>query len=213
MSQIRPSSLRQALRSATQAEHKRLETQPLMQRLLSPELSLAEYGQILLAQRAYYRLLEPALWPFEYQLRNCLPAAGYRYHSRLPFLERDCRQLALGEEDVLNERSRVFSPGSVEEGLGVLYVLEGASQGSRTIAHHLRRGLSLDSDNGASFYSDGAGQASWVRLRHGLEALPEDGPWVEALTGAKATFTALRNHFDHWQRQMSGRSNFPTRSR
>ncbi|WP_347330619.1 biliverdin-producing heme oxygenase [Marinimicrobium locisalis] len=197
-------SLRQALRAATQVEHKALEAQPLMRRLLSPELTLAEYGQIVQAQRAFYRFQEPLLWPHERELRDCLPEVGYHYHSRLPSLERDCRQLALAEDGVESEPVSAFRPKSSEEALGVLYVLEGASQGGRVIARRLSQVLALDSDNGAGFFSLYAKQDSWKLLCRWLEMLPSEEPWEEALTGAKSTFTALKVHFDHWQRRLSG---------
>lgn len=196
-------SLRLALRAATRAEHEALETQPLMRRLVSPELTQAEYGLIVRAQRAYYRSLEPSLWPFERQLRDRLPEVGYRYHSRLPALERDSRQLALPADE--GQPGWVFHPTSAEQALGVLYVLEGASQGGRLIARHLGKVLALDGDNGASFFSSYAEQQNWALLCDWLEGLPGEEPWKEALTGAKKTFAAFRVHFDHWQRRMSDR--------
>lgn len=198
-------SLRQALRAATRADHKALEAQPLMRRLVAPELTLAEYGQIMRAQRAFYRMLEPMLWSFERQLRERLPEVGYRYHSRLPSLERDCRQLALSDDETEGAQGSVFRPKSAEEALGVLYVLEGASQGGRVIAHRLTQVLALDDDNGACFFSLYTKQDSWVSLCHWLEVLPGKGPWEETLKGAQKTFIAFRTHFDHWQRRMSDR--------
>ncbi|WP_157209820.1 biliverdin-producing heme oxygenase [Marinimicrobium agarilyticum] len=193
-------SLRQALRAATRAEHEALEAQPLMRRLVSPELTLAEYSLIVRAQRAYYRLLEPALWPFERQLRDRLPDAGYRYQSRLPALERDSRQLALPADE--SEPGWVFRPTSAEQALGVLYVLEGASQGGRLIARRLEQVLALDGENGARFFSSYAEHSNWTLFCRWLEELPSEELWGEAITGAQKTFTTLHIHFDHWQRRV-----------
>lgn len=199
-----PQPLRQALRAATQTEHKALEAQPLMRRLLSPELTIEQYGQILLAQRAYYQSVEPVLWPFERQLRERLPESGYRYHSRLPALERDCRQLTLPEEEVGG--AWVFRPQSAEQALGALYVLEGASQGGRIISNRLGQVLALNGENGAAFFSSGSEGVGWASLCRWLEALPCEEPWQQAITGARKTFTAFHTHFDHWQRRTSGRN-------
>lgn len=199
-------SLREALRAATRAEHKVLEAQPLMQRLLSPELTLIEYGQILRAQRSYYRALEPALRPFERQLRERFPEVGYRYHSRLVSLEQDCRALQLPDDHGIRAGVSWRPPmDSSEETLGVLYVLEGASQGGRVIARALNRSLGLESGNGADFFYCHLSQDGWARLCLWLETIPLDATWHCALTGAKATFNGLKAHFDHWQRQLSDR--------
>lgn len=199
-------SLREALRVATRAEHKALEAQPLMQRLLSPELTLVEYGQIMRAQRAYYRDLEPALGPFERQLRDRFPDVGYRYHSRLPSLEQDCRALQLPDDHGIGvnvgQCQYLHSP---EEALGALYVLEGASQGGRVIARALNRSLGLAQGTGADFFHRYVTQEGWARLCPWLEAIPLDETWHRALTGAQATFNGLKAHFDHWQRQLSDR--------
>ncbi|MAN53044.1 MAG: hypothetical protein CMG77_14480 [Marinimicrobium sp.] len=199
-------SLREALRAATRAEHKALEAQPLMQRLLSPELTLIEYGQILRAQRAYYRALEPALMPLEQQLRERFPEVGYRYQSRLASLDQDCRVLQLPDDHDIRTGASWRPPlDSTEEALGVLYVLEGASQGGRVIARALNRSLGLESSNGADFFHYHVTQDGWTRLCLWLESIPLDATWHCALTGAKATFTGLKAHFDHWQRQLSDR--------
>lgn len=198
-------SLRQALRTATRAEHEALEAQPLMRRLISSELTLAEYGQIVRAQRAYYRLLEPAVWPFEQVLRQRLPDVGYRYHSRLPALAQDCRHLRLPADEVIEPAQRVFIPQSPEEALGVLYVLEGASQGGRVIRRKLNGSLGLSEDTGARFFYGDIEQGSWSSLCRWLDELPASGPWVEALTGAQRAFNGLNAHFDQWQRQLSDR--------
>lgn len=199
-------SLREALREATRAEHKALEAQPLMQRLLSPELTLIEYGQILRAQRAYYRELEPRLWPLERQLRVRFPDEDYRYHSRIPSLEQDCQVLQLpGDHDIEASLSQRQPLHSQEEALGVLYVLEGASQGGRVIARALNRSLGLVQGGGADFFHRHVTQDGWARLCPWLESIPLDGTWHCALTGAKATFNGLKTHFDHWQRQLSDR--------
>lgn len=199
-------SLREALRVATRAEHKALEAQPLMRRLLSPELTLVEYGQILRAQRAYYRDLEPALWPLERQLRERFPDVGYRYHSRLASLEQDCRTLQLPDDHDIRTGTSWRPPlDSAEEALGVLYVLEGASQGGRVIARALSRSLGLDRGNGADFFYCHVTQDGWTRLCPWLTSIPLDATWHRALTGAQATFNGLKAHFDHWQRQLSDR--------
>ncbi len=198
-------SLRQALRAATRAAHQKLEAQALMKQLVSPSLTLAEYGYILRAQRAYYQVLEPILRPLESQLRDRLPDVGYRFHSRLPALERDCRWLGLIEDDPTPAGTQIFRPESPEEALGVLYVLEGASQGGRVIRRQLGLRLGLGADNGAAFFSQYLDQDCWTPLCRWLDDLSCNGPWANALAGAQRTFIGLETHFDHWQRQLSDR--------
>ncbi len=200
-----PHSLRQALRAATREEHEALEAQPLMRRLVSSTLTLTEYRQIVRAQRAFYAQLEPEVMPFERALRRRLPEVGYRYYPRLPALEQDCRHLHLPADEVIQPAQELFRPQSPEETLGVLYVLEGASQGGRVILRRLDGSLGLSGDNGASFFNSYAEHDSWPLLCRWLDELPAREPWVEALVGAQRTFNGLKAHFDHWQRQQSDR--------
>lgn len=211
-------SLREALRVATLPEHRRLESHPLMQRLLHPELTLVEYGHILRAQRAFYRQLEPTLASLELTLRECLPEVGYQYQPRLPSLNADCQYLQLPADEVHDREKNNdgctdparFTPRSPQEALGVLYVFEGSSRGGRIIARALNRSLGL-TDHGAGFYRryaipSGPGvEDDWTRLCRWLEMLPSQSGWEQALIGASGAFNGLYAQLDEWQRLMSDR--------
>ena len=77
---------------------------------------------------------------------------------------------------------------------GCLYVLEGASLGSRIIAPALHRRLGIAKDSGASFFAGDAEATStrWTRVITWLDGLGRDSDRRgEIVAAARATFEAF----------------------
>jgi heme oxygenase len=112
-------------------------------------------------------------------------------------LERDA--LALGiAPSVVGRTVDEAEPAVLAEtadGLGALYVTEGATLGGRLLARHLADSLGLDASSGAAHflsYGDRRGEM-WRRLRAALDAFgaayPDRIP--RTVESARATFSAL----------------------
>jgi heme oxygenase (biliverdin-IX-beta and delta-forming) len=182
------------LRQATRPAHHEMEQHPLLRALLSPDLSRQAYVRVLGAFAAFYRDMEPrlmaALDPLTIQGDTSTP---YRYRPRLSVLQQDLDDLDAQPAGVSAPLPRLPPLQTPEALLGVLYVLEGATQGGRVIAPHLAQALNLGPAFGARyFHLYEAGQ--WPHLKRILETSSGDGAvGAAAARAAACTFSALRD--------------------
>lgn len=195
-----PDTLRQQLRAATRAEHLALESQPMLRRLVSPELTLAEYGHTHRAMCAFYLGLEPVLESRWARLRHKRSTQGYQFERRSPWLIRDLEDL--GQSVPAAASAGWERPMRDGYTLGVLYVLEGAALGARVIARSLSASVGVDADWGARHYVESARGNRWPSFCRWLEVGTSPDEWPQALSGARDTFSGLKTHLDHYQESM-----------
>ncbi len=163
------------LRQATRPVHRELERHPLLRPLLSADLSRRNYVRVLGAFAAFYRDMEPgitaALDALTIQGETSTP---YRYRPRLFVLQQDLDDLDAQQAGVSAPLPRLPALQTPEALLGVLYVLEGATQGGRVIAPRLAQALNLGPAFGARyFHLHEAGQ--WPHLKRVLMTSSGDG--------------------------------------
>lgn len=179
------------LRMATRAEHRALETQPQLTRLLTPALTLSQYVQLLQQFASFYRGLEAYLQP---GLRLLEGAEGYQYDSRRLWLEQDLTQL----EQAPTQTEATVSwalPVNLSTTVGVLYVIEGATQGGRLISRHLAQHLGLSAERGACYFNAWQYQ-SWPRFRQWVERQETSIEPGLAIAAAQSVFSGLQAHLD-----------------
>lgn len=202
------SPILEQLREQTRPAHLALETQPILQRLLSSELTRTEYGHLLQAMLVFYQSLETELIPATETLLEQHPCPDYHYVPRLPLLIDDCQALGVATTG-FNMPSKEFRlEGSGPYLLGVLYVIEGATQGGRLIARHLADTLGVSNNSGASFFNMHQWNNSWASFRRWVDRNfshmhQDDIPRI--IAGADMTFSALHTHLDQWQPLTHGR--------
>lgn len=184
------------LRVATHRAHQTLEQHPLLLPLTSLAMTGDEYRRVLIAFADFYRLLEPALLD---DLTHLADAQGnaYRYQPRWPLLQDDLRDLGTVTDTAPSVTTVLPSTDDTGSLLGVLYVLEGATQGGRVIAPCLAGTLCLDAERGARYfhlYKQGTWQHFKALLAHYDEVLDD-----RAVTpSAVQVFDALYQHLDHY---------------
>ncbi|MFC5847530.1 biliverdin-producing heme oxygenase [Deinococcus petrolearius] len=169
------------LKRETQALHEATEARmPVM----DPALDRAAYARLLAQLYALVAPLETRL------LALPLPASlALDERLKQGALRRDLAALGAavpaGRADWL--------PGDVAEGLGTLYVLEGATLGGQIIARHLGPRLGLDAASGLAYFSAYGPQTGpmWRRFAEAMtrEVPPEAGAAV--VQGACAAFLAF----------------------
>lgn len=196
-----PSILEQ-LRGQTWPAHLALEAQPLLRNLLSSQLTEAEYSQLLHAFLAFYQSLERELIPATAALLRRYPDRNYRYLPRAPFLANDCQALSRSSPDLPHHPIEVRLNDDGINLLGVLYVIEGATQGGRVIARHLADTLGVSERSGASFFNIHQWDSSWPAFRRWLSTNwgynhQDDNKSI--VEGADMTFSALHTHLDQWK--------------
>ena len=181
----RQASVLDALRSATMQQHRTLERTPLMASLLDSDLNLDGYAAVVVTFARLFATLDPLLSAAA--VRSQALPAGYRYEPRLPYLEQDLAallqqtagisrwrpassdELFAGTADSSLVRCAQAQAFTTEQTLGLLYVIEGASQGGRIIAPRLTKQLKLKDNVGLSYFSHFAFEATdWAILRQGL---------------------------------------------
>lgn len=179
------------LRMATRAEHRALETQPQLTRLLTAALTLAQYVHLLQQFASFYRGLEAYLQPGLGLLED---VEGYRYYSRRLWLERDLAQL---EQEPSRTEAKVSwtLPIDISTSVGVLYVIEGATLGGRVISRHLSQHLGLSASHGACYFNAWQLQ-SWPRFRQWVERQEYSIEPRLAIAAAQSVFSGLRAHLD-----------------
>lgn len=196
------SSLLVQLREQTRPAHLALEAQPSLQKLLSSQLTKKEYGQLLQSMSAFYQSLESELIPATADLLERHPDPDYRYLPRAPILAEDCRALECASHVSAHPPIELRLNGNQGFLLGVLYVIEGSTQGGRLIARHLADTLDVNEKSGASFFNIHRWDNSWPNFRRwwsrGLECIYQDD-FRSITEGANMTFSALHTHLDQWQ--------------
>jgi len=194
----RHAGLRTILRDETSELHRRVERHPLLAPLIKPGLTHQAYALVLKAFHEFYVSLEPWLLP---ALQDEWPDFGrYHYQCRAALLARDLRDLGYRPASPparplsCESPSELGSRGSV---LGVLYVLEGATQGGSVIAPRVVRELGLSPGFGARYFHLYVDQC-WDDFL-ALMASPSLQPcFRRAALSARQTFLTLQVYLDHW---------------
>lgn len=181
----------------------------MLKGLLSDGLTAPQYGTLLQSMLAFYRPLESELVPGAAALlaRHPHPNPDYRYRPRAPLLADDCRALGLTPNRLHDSPQELRLERGPAYLLGVLYVVEGSTQGGRLIARHLSSTLGVGEHSGASFFNMHRSGNFWMAFRHWLDSgLAGDyRDDVESITeGADMTFSALRVHLERWERRSVG---------
>ncbi len=171
-----------------------------MRALVAPELTREAYRRHLAALLRFHAALEPALAACP-SLTDWVPDLDAR--RKTPALRTDL--LRLGAERAEVERAEVegapdHEPSPVQiagaaDGLGVLYVTEGATLGGRFLARRLEDHLGVDAASGAAHflsYGDERGPM-WRRYRAAVDAFGEAHPLQtdRVVEAAKSTFAAF----------------------
>ena len=144
-----PVMILKRLRQETLQHHDQLERQSP---LLSSQLTLAGYHQLLLRFYGYYKPLEERLTKSVRREAAFFDQNGRR---KSQFLEQDLAALNHGATDGLKQVPRCENLPLLEnipQLLGCLYVLEGATLDGQKITAHLQTHLGLTPQSGTAFF-------------------------------------------------------------
>jgi len=141
--------LRIRLRNATAPLHKQLNQQPWLVALLSKELALPQYQQLLGIYYSLYYQLEVAI---KHYIDQQPIAFDYQPRYKAPLLLNDLTYWHIQPEPLCCkvELPSINSLGAL---LGLFYVLEGSSLGGSLIAQHLYQTHGYTRSTGSDFFS------------------------------------------------------------
>lgn len=186
------------LRARSRESHRRMERHPRMRLLLSPQLTLQDYGALLQDLFSYHHALDNRIAGLQETLFS--PGERYCWQSRSAWLEQDLNDLRFYRTEA-NARSKPELPPvrSSDELIGVMYVIEGSSQGGRVIAPLLERRIALSSDFGARYFNAHR-HGSWLAFLDWADALSEHIDVNKAAKAANRVFDTLGRHLDRTAR-------------
>jgi len=186
------SELHQQLRQATAALHEALDRHPILAPLIQPGLSVSQYGNVLAALHGVFQSAEE--WVKACLSNNPLPF-DYGLRRKVPALESDLA--ALGREAIPARTALNILPRTSTL-IGILYTLEGSTQGGQFIARHLQKSGVDWPMQFFGGYGDRSGQlweAFWLFADY--QCPPDE---YELAAGAAASlFESIRQHLDHAQ--------------
>jgi heme oxygenase len=190
------STLHQKLRQATKPGHHALDHHPLLAPLVSPALNIVQYGNALAAMHGVYSRLEPNILAF---LDNCL--FDYRPRLKLPGLEADLAWLG---RTPIPAGVNFLVPQTIPELIGILYAVEGSTQGGQVIARILRElshvRLPMQFFSG---YGDNSNQR-WEEFLEFAETFCPADKHDAAVASAATLFEAIKDHLDFAANHLGG---------
>ncbi len=184
------SPIHQSLRQATKQLHHTLDHHPLLAPLLRPELTREQYGNALAALYGIQQHAEKGILAFLEK-----HPAGFDYQSRRKVWALDADLAALGRSPIDIATSFPL-PQSVGALVGVLYVIEGSTQGGRMIAR-LLQALPIAPLPVAYFsvYGNACAQ-KWAEFLQFAERQNSDEEMEAAVATAVRAFEAIQCHLD-----------------
>lgn len=143
--------LRQRIQSAIIPIHQEIDFLPLVQRVMSPTVTVLDYRNFLIATYGFIIPLEASL-KTEFVL-NALAERNIPTKFRQVHIEQDLETLGLTESEIreLPVMKGFLPVTTLAEAMGVLYALEGFRIGALAIARRVLMGLKLDGMAGARF--------------------------------------------------------------
>jgi heme oxygenase (biliverdin-IX-beta and delta-forming) len=192
ISTLPPQTLRFRLRDSTRDIHRRLDFALESQGLMA---KLEGYQSILMRFLGLYRPLEADLAGISWG--DSRIDIGDRMKSS--WLGVDLQYLGMATRDIeqLPDCRSTPRPASMAEGLGVLYVLEGATLGGQVIARQLYSRLGIGAENGGRFFA-AYGEKTGVMWRQLVAALDRFGEDDTAATAIERMAVATFQCFENW---------------
>jgi heme oxygenase len=180
------------LRIATTQQHQLLE-----KRIPFYTADQTLYTRLIEAYYGFYRPLESLL----FQLAMTIPDLDWLIRSKTPSLEADLNALGLDADEIVAIPQCRFSLKitTVAEVLGVLYVLEGATLGGKSLRNGLYSRLGIDEHRGGRFFAV-YGTSTLMMWRDFLGCLYEvrdPGERAQSVVAAEATFKALEDWLEY----------------
>lgn len=189
-------SFPQRLKETTAPQHRRLESQPLLQALMSPDVSADCYG-------AYLSRMKKVAGAYEEKVLPLLAASPFPFfptHIASLLIAEDLRRLLPSvDEDGPLPVFGLPENISLPFAWGFAYVMEGSKLGGKVIAKHLQKTRGILADNGGAYLVNAGADTGreWKGFLQSLAAYTAAYRCEEeVIHGAIFGFTSVHEYFD-----------------
>ncbi|WP_339759185.1 biliverdin-producing heme oxygenase [Algoriphagus aquimarinus] len=187
------SEFTQELRKSTAPLHEQLESLPVSQSILAPEVAIQEYLHYLDLMHDVIVAVETTVFPILSTEINTLDQ-----RKKTSLLEKDFEVLGFKKQNRLKLKGFSKQGISIGFAMGVLYVIEGSSLGGRVIYKHIHKVLGLEADSGAAYFS-GYGERTGLLWKEFMtQLLAHEQKYHngdEIISGANHAFDSISKHF------------------
>jgi len=185
----------QNLRSATDHQHKQLETAKLSISLMDEKASLQDYVNYLAAMEQVVMFTESTIFPIVKEIMTDLAE-----RKKLASIQKDLAVLPANANSLNNKAFQPLEGNiSLPFALGYMYVVEGSSLGGRVILKHLQPKIGVDENNGASYfagYKEETGKYWKFFLSNFTSYVVLSNCEAEVIEGAKHAFNSIYEYFE-----------------
>lgn len=183
------------LRLSTSPLHKQLESVPLSQVIVSPEITVQKYAEYLLVMECIVRDVEAKVYPV---VSNFISDINQR--KKLSSIQDDLKVLGFS---VLNETTEFDADFEIPFALGIVYVIEGSTLGGRVILKNIEKQLDFNADNGAKYFSgykENTGSL-WKSFLFDMVQYEQEHDCGDAIIeGANFAFGIIHKRFESFKR-------------
>jgi heme oxygenase len=181
------------LKIQTRSQHDSVEGNTFGKAMMSGTMELEQYKEFLQKFYGFHWTLEQALAGFDWS------EVGINFDERrkIAFLEQDLRALGLTDADIalLPKADDLPPMNTLEEAVGVMYVMEGSTLGGQIQARQVQKMFGFGAENGAAYFSSYGANVGvmWKAYSEAIVRAASDNVAKEAtiIAAAKATFAAL----------------------
>ena len=182
------------LRLSTSPLHKQLESVPLSQVIVSPEITVQKYAEYLLVMEGIVKDVEAKVYPV---ISNFISDIDQR--KKLSSIQDDLKVLGFS---VLNEITAFDADFEIPFALGIVYVMEGSTLGGRVILKNIEKQLGFNADNGAKYFSgykENTGSL-WKSFLFDMVQYEQQHDCADAIIeGANFAFGIIHKHFESFK--------------
>lgn len=179
------------LRTTTLPAHKQLESLPLSEKIISPDITKEEYALYLALMSRIVADIEQHIFP---QIADILPDIAQRRKSEL--IQADLQFLSPEQtftDFPLQDTGYTFSPSFA---MGLMYVIEGSTLGGRVILKNTEKTLGFNADEGGKYFAGYGARTGplWKSFIETYTTFAETHNEEEIIAGAELAFTTIHNY-------------------
>lgn len=181
------------LKSQTRPQHDSVEGNRFGKAMMDGTLNESDYCLFLQKFYGFHIPLERALSGFAWN------DVGINFDERrkIEFLEKDLRALGMSSEEIANlpEAPMLPSMATMEEAIGVVYVMEGSTLGGQLQSRQVQKMFGRDAESGAAYFSSYGANVGmmWKAFCEAIVKVAGDNEEKEKviIASAQQTFQAL----------------------